>query len=421
MAVGVLFLAIGFMAAPSTVEEAKEMVAAHHDAHSDGHETAAAHADEAHGEAHGAAHDEHVFHQLQNRPWSALYVAAFFFFMISLGVLAFYAIQRAAQAGWSPLLFRVMEGITAYLVPGGIIVFVLLMCSVFHMNHMFTWMDADVVAEDYLLQGKKGYLNPTFFLIRAAFFLGGWIFYRQYSRKLSLAQDNADDNRNFVKNFRWSAGFLVFYLVTESMMSWDWIMSLDPHWFSTLFGWYVFASMFVSGITVIALITIYLKSKGLLPEVNNSHIHDLAKFMFGISIFWTYLWFSQFMLIWYANIPEEVTYFVTRIEDYKLPFFGMLALNFIFPLLVLMNSDFKRVNWFVVMAGIIILFGHYMDVFNMVMPATVGDQWYIGFPEIGGILFFAGLFVLVVFTTLSKEALTPKRNPFIEESKHFHY
>lgn len=431
MAIGLICLASGFLSAPSNVEEAKAMVAsAHGDGHGGGHgeEAAGHHAEStghgeaaAHGEDHGASHDEHLLHQLQNRPWAALYVAAFFFFMISLGVLAFYAVQRAAQAGWSPLLFRIMEGITAYLVPGGIIVFVILVLSVLHMNHMFVWMDADTVAHDELLQGKVGYLNPTFFLIRAAIFLGGWIFYREYSRKLSLAQDNSDDNSNFVKNFRWSAAFLVFYLVTESMMSWDWIMSLDPHWFSTLFGWYVFASMFVSGITTIAIITIYLKSKGYLEEVNDSHIHDLAKFMFGISIFWTYLWFAQFMLIWYANIPEEVTYFVARFQDYQLPFLGMVAMNFIFPLLVLMNSDYKRVNWFVIMTGIVVLLGHYLDVFVMVMPATVGDQWHIGVPEIGGILFFGGLFTYWTFNTLTKEALQPKRNPFLEESRQFHY
>ncbi|PKB42121.1 quinol:cytochrome c oxidoreductase quinone-binding subunit 2 [Cellulophaga sp. RHA19] len=426
MAVGAIGIAIGFISMPSTVEDAKEIVASHTSGHGD-HEVAAedhksdAHGNSAHAEGHDSSHDEHLLHQLQNKPWAALYVAAFFFFMIALGVLAFYAIQRAAQAGWSPLLFRVMEGITAYLAPGGIIVFVILLASVAHMNHLFVWMDADVVAHDKLLQGKAGYLNGTFFLIRAAIFLGGWIAYRTISRKLSLAQDAADDNTNFVKNFRWSAGFLVFYLVSESMMSWDWIMSVDPHWFSTLFGWYVFASMFVSGITVIAMVTIYLKSKGLLEDVNDSHIHDLAKFMFGISIFWTYLWFAQFMLIWYANIPEEVTYYVTRIQDYNLPFFGMVAMNFLFPLLLLMNSDYKRVNWFVIMAGVVILAGHYLDIFNMIMPATVGDQWSIGLSEICSVLFFAGLFIFVVFRALTTAPLQPKRNPFIGESKHFHY
>jgi hypothetical protein len=432
MALGLLGMGIGFVSAPSTVEEAQAMVSASHDdGHGGGHEEAAtssehpsehpaadSHAEE--GE-HGADHGEHLLHQLQNRPWSALYIAAFFFFMIALGVLAFYAVQRASQAGWSPMLFRVMEGITAYLVPGGIVIFVILVLSVLHMNHMFVWMDPETVAHDELLQGKAGYLNPTFFLIRAAVFLVGWIGYREISRRLSLAQDASDDNSNFKKNFRWSAAFLVFYLVSESIMSWDWIMSVDPHWFSTLFGWYLFASMFVSGITVIAMVSIYLKSRGYLPDVNDSHIHDLAKFMFGISIFWTYLWFGQFMLIWYANIPEEVTYFVTRIEDFKLPFFGMVVMNFIFPLLMLMNSDYKRINWFVIMTGIVVLAGHYLDVYIMITPATVGDQWYIGIPEIGAILFFGGAFIFWVFRALTKAPLQPTRNPYIEESRQFHY
>ena len=428
MVVGFLGLTYGFLTAPETVEEATAMVAdAHHgeghgDAHSDTahedhHEAASAHGEE-HAEDH---HGEHLLHQLQNKPWAALYVAAFFFMMIALGTLAFYAINRAAQAGWSPALFRVMEGITAYLLPGAIIVFVILTLSGMHFNHLFIWMDPEVVAHDKLIQGKTGFLNTPFFLARAAFYIAGWVTYRYFSRKFSLAQDQASDVSNHKKNFRISAAFLVFYIVTESMMSWDWIMSIDPHWFSTLFGWYVFASMFVSGITTIALIAIYLKSKGYLEKVNDSHIHDFGKFMFGISIFWTYLWFSQFMLIWYSNIPEEVTYFITRIEDYNLPFFGMLVMNFIFPLLILMNSDYKRINYFIVMAGIVILLGHYMDVFNMIMPSAVGDQWFIGVPEIGGFLFFFGLFIFVVFKEISKAPLHAAGDPYMGESERFHY
>jgi hypothetical protein len=179
--------------------------------------------------------------------------------------------------------------------------------------------------------------------------------------------------------------------------------------------------MFVSGITMIALITIYLKSQGYLEKVNNNHMHDLAKFMFGVSVFWAYLWFSQFMLIWYANIPEEVTYFVTRIEDYPLPFWGMLVTNLIFPFFVLMNSDYKRINWLIVMTGIVILFGHYLDFYNMIMPATVGDQWYIGIPEIGGVMFFTGLFIYVVFSTISKVSLEPSGDPLFKESEKFVY
>lgn len=238
-----------------------EMIQLHHDEHD-----ASSHAK---GEHHKSSHAEHVLHQMHNRPYAALYVAAFFFMMISLGVLAFYGIQYASQAGWSPVLFRVMEAITYYLLPGAIIV---LGIAIWADKHLFIWMDPHVVAHDELIQGKSNWLNKKWFIIRGILFILGWSMYRFFSRKFSIAQDNSDinDNSYFKKNFKISAAFLVFYIYSESVMSWDWIMSLDPHWFSTLFGWYVFASMFVSGITVIALITIYLKTKGLMDFVNDS-------------------------------------------------------------------------------------------------------------------------------------------------------
>jgi len=478
MIVGILGIGYGFLTAPKTVQDVEKILKEEESHHEGGHEAAATH--EASAESHEALpaheevakptvdsgavsvtkdtiaeavtthevaesdkhlgvkyeeavkhaehkeHVEHVFHQLQNKPWAALYVACIFFLLITMGVLAFYAIQQVAQAGWSPVLFRVMQGITAYLPVISVIFFMMLLLSGFHINHLFVWMKEGVTDPtspnyDQIIAGKSGYLNFAFWISRAAIFLFGWNLYRYLSRKNCLAQDEASDNVFYKKNFKMSAAFLVFFIVSESIMAWDWIMSLDPHWFSTLFGWYVFASFFVSGITVIQMVTIYLKSKGYLENVNSSHIHDLSKFMFGISVFWTYLWFSQFMLIWYANIPEEVTYFKTRIEQYNLPFFGAFFMNFVFPILLLINSDFKRIYWIVVMGGIVILAGHYIDFFNMIMPATVGDRWFIGVPEIASLLFFFGLFIFVVFSALTKAPLVPKRNPFIEESKHFHY
>ena len=448
MILGALGVGYGFMTSHKSLDEVKTMLAEEASGHGGGHGEEAAHAvsdsdhaqaeeaheetshgEETHGENahHGDAHAEHVQHQLANRPWSALYVAAFFFMMIALGVLAFYAIQIASQAGWSPVLFRVMEGITAYLLPGALIVMAIAVGS-HYLGHdsIFMWMNPDVInpeSEHYdkLIDGKSSFLNLPWFIIRGLIFIAGWSAYRHFSRKFSIAQDTAEDQSNFKKSFRISAGFLVFFIYTESMMSWDWIMSVDPHWFSTLFGWYVFASMFVSGITVIALITIYLKSRNFLEFVNENHLHDVAKFMFAFSIFWTYLWFSQFMLIWYSNIPEEVTYFVTRFQDYKLPFLGMVVMNFVFPILMLMNADYKRIPWFVVMSGLVILFGHYIDIFNMIMPATVGDRWFIGIPEISSVLLFAGLFIFVVFTALTKAPLLVKGYPFRKESEEFHY
>ena len=423
MIIGLLGVGYGFLSTPNSVEDVKIQLQESHNSHG---EVATSHDTDTHAEdmntAHADdAHAEHVYHYLKNKPWSALYVGLLFFFVIALGTLAFYAIQHAAQAGWSVVLFRVMEAIAAYLPIGAVLLMVFFVLSGLHMNHLFVWMDPEVVAHDELIQNKSGYLNVPFFLIRAVIYIVGWELYRRNARKLTIAQDSANDLSNYTKLFKRSAAFLVFFLVTESMMSWDWIMSLDPHWFSTLFGWYVFASMIVSAITTIALIAIYLKGKGYLEFVNDSHLHDLAKFMFGFSIFWTYLWFSQYMLIWYADIPEEVTYFVSRFNDYKLPFLGMVALNFVFPLLILMNSDYKRVPWFIVTTGIIILIGHYLDIYVMVMPATVGDQWFIGISEIGSLLFVLGLFIYVVFTALTKAPLLAKGSPYIKESEHFHY
>lgn len=422
MIIGLLGVGYGFLSAPSSVEDVKVLLQEDHNAHgevvaTDNH-TVSESDDAVQSED---THAEHVYHLLKNKPWSALYVALFFFFMISLGTLAFYAIQHASQAGWSIVLFRVMEAITAYLPVGGVLLFVFFVLSSTHMNHLFVWMDSEVVANDELIQNKAGYLNVPFFLIRAAIYIIGWVLYRNYARKMTIAQDASTDLSNYRKLFKSSAAFLVFFLITESMMSWDWIMSLDPHWYSTLFGWYVFSSLIVSAITTIALIAIYLKVKGYLEFVNNSHLHDLAKYMFGFSIFWAYLWFSQFMLIWYANIPEEVTYFISRFNDYKVPFLGMVVLNFVFPLLILMNSDFKRVPWFIVTTGIIVLIGHYIDVFVMIMPATVGDQWFIGIPEISSVLLVLGIFIYVVFNAMTKAPLLAKGNPFIKESEHFHY
>lgn len=418
MILGFIGVVYGFLSAPATVDDLKVSSGISESHAGNAFKTHESH--EAHTGSDKAAHTEHLLHQLQNRPWSALYVGAFFVMMLSLGVLVFYAAQRVAQAGWSPVLFRVMEAITAYLLPGLLIVAAILVLSALHVNHLFVWMAPEAM-HDEILQGKALFLNIPSFLIRMIIYASGWLLYRYFVRRNSLQEDITAENTLYKKNFKLSVFFLVFFFVSESLMAWDWIMSLDPHWFSTLFGWYIFSSMFVSGVTVIAMVTIYLKSKGYLEKVNDSHLHDLAKFMFGLSIFWTYLWFAQFMLIWYSNIPEEASYFLTRFEHYKLPFFGMLGLNFIFPVLLLMNSDFKRNPWFVVIAGIVILFGHYIDIFMAIMPATVGSEWFIGIPEIGSLCLFAGLFILVVFAAMTKAPLIPKNHPLLKESEHFHY
>ena len=342
-------------------------------------------------------------------------------------VLTFYAIQRVAQVGWSVVILRVMEAITANLLPVSIIMILVLAASVMHINHLFPWMaegvfDPESDKYDAIIDGKSIWMNATGFMLRSIAYLVIWNVYRFLIRKGSIKEDTANDgNKTYKKNYNMSVVFLFLFMITESMMSWDWIMGLDPHWFSTLFGWYVLATLLVSALTVIAFVTIYLRSKNALPGINDSHIHDLAKFMFGFSVFWTYLWFAQFMLIWYADIPEETTYFVARFTEYKLPFLGMVVMNFVFPILLLINSDFKSRPWFVFIGGAVILMGHYVDVFVMVMPSTVGAQWSFGIPELSAIFFFIGLFIYTTFSAFAKANPIAKGNPFLKESEHFHY
>jgi len=435
MILGVIGVAIGFFTTPQTVEEYKAM-------HADTHATADDHAasteehsstvdEHATQDSHATAddhakHDEHLLTQAQNRPWTALYIPALFFFFISLCALVYYAIQRAATAGWSPVLFRVMEGVTAYIVPGSLIVLALLVISSMHGNHLFAWMytsiDPNADNYDFAMETKDWWLNVPFFLTRAVIYVVLWIGFRHIIVKTSRAQDTATDLKPYKKNFTQSIVFLVVFLVFELFLAFDWLMSIDHHWFSQLYSFYVFASMFVSAITVIAFVTIYLRAKGFLPNVTDSHIHDLGKYMFAFSIFWTYLWFAQFMLQWYANIPEETAYLVPRLlGEYQGLFIGMLIMNFAFPILILMNSDYKKVPWFLVIAGLVILTGHYIDIFVLVSPGTVGSNWHFGIPEIGALLFFIGLFIFVTFNALTKAPLHAKKNPFMKESEIFHY
>jgi len=340
-------------------------------------------ADAHHNEDH---HVEHALHQMQNRPWSAFYVSMLFFLGITLLVMAFYASQRVAHAGWSVALFRVFEAITNNMHFVSVFAFIFIIATFMHLNHLFPWM-------------ADGVFDPQ-----------------------SPNYDSVVDGKKWFKNiYNINVGFIVFFLISESMMSWDWIMGIDPHWFSTLFGWYVLATFLVSALTVIAFVTIYLRSKGALPLVNDSHIHDLAKFMFGFSVFWTYLWFAQFMLIWYADIPEETTYYAQRFNEYKLPFLSMVVMNFLFPVLLLINSDFKSIPWFVVLGGIVIILGHYVDLFIMIMPGTVGAQWGFGIGEISGFLFFLGIFIYATFSAFAKANPVVKGNPFLHESETHHY
>lgn len=387
---------------------------------------AEAHAADGHGaeahEGHGATHDLSA-----NRPWAAFLVNSIFFLGIGIGTLFFLAIQYAAQVGWSAGLIRVFEAVSMYV---GIPLLGILFLAVtggMHMHHLWHWMAEGIMDPasanyDPIIAGKEGYLNVPFFTIRTLAYLVIWAGAAYLLRRNSLREDALPAGQNlFFTQRKLAATFVVLYAVTSSTSAWDWVMSIDTHWFSTLFGWYTFAGMFVTAMTVLNLLVMYLRINNHLPWINANHQHDLGKFMFAFSVFWTYLWFSQYMLIWYSNIPEEVTYYLPRFKgEYKPLFVAMVAMNFIFPILVLMSRDAKRIFGFIGLAAAFVLAGHWIDHYIMIMPGAVGYDYGFGFAELGGILFYAGLFLWVTLSQLAKAPLKLKNHPMLTESEHFH-
>jgi hypothetical protein len=289
--------------------------------------------------------------------------------------------------------------------------------------HIYLWMDPEYTTEgthhyDSIIAGKASYLNPIFFWIRTLVYMTVYYLFLRGFRMRSLEEDRIGGTDLHFKNYRKAATFLVFFAVFSSTSAWDWLMSIDVHWFSTLFGWYTFAGMWVSTMTVLVMLTLYLKKLGYLPKVNDSHIHDLGKWTFATSFLWSYLWFSQFMLIWYANIGEEVVYYITRIEHYKVMYFGMFLINFAFPMLILMSRDAKRNAGILSFVGVIILIGHWLDVYIMVSAGSLGQSAKIGFLEVGMAVLVAGFFIRVILNNLTKAPLTPVNHPFLDESIH---
>ena len=373
--------------------------------------------------------------------WTSLLFNNYFFLGISVFAVFFIALQYVSEAAWSIVLKRIPEAVISFLPIAGLIILIIMVSGAMHFggNHIYHWM-ADGIMDpgsdhyDKIIAGKEAFLNTTFFLARSVIYILGWIYFGRKLKKLSLAEDQHGGLSYYNKGVKTSAWFMVFFAVTSAVASWDWIMSIDTHWFSTLFGWYIFSEWAAIGFSTILLITLYLKRLGYLGHVNDSHIHDLGKWVFAFSLVWTYMWFSQFMLIWYANIPEEVTYFTARLQDYnidgniedivpnnyKFLFWFSMIINFIVPLILLMSRDAKRHNGRLIFVCIIILIGHWINSYLLVAPGTLGNHGHIGFTEIGMGLGYFGLFMYVVLNSLTKVPLEVKNHPFLEESKHLH-
>ena len=388
------------------------------------------HSSELIGPQDHAAHLEHAKMQIHNQPLAAVHSVAVFLFALSCCALFFYSIQNAAHAGWPIIILRVMEAIASYIPWGGAILIIIMLLNVTHNGHLFHWMDSSLTTPgdphfDPILYEKKKFLNIPFYAFRTIFYVVGASFFAWKLKAMSKKVDENKGNRKIYANYySWSVGYIAFFGFCSAAWAWDWLMSIDPHWYSTMYIWYAMVSALASSIAVIILISVYLKKNGFLPQFNDNHLHDLGVFLFATSMLWTYTWFAQFMLYWYANIPEEVNYFFGRFEYYSWTFLPVMIFVFLLPLLVLVSSSIKRNYKVVTTMAVIVLLGQWVNYFNMVMPGTVGPYWKT--PEVllltvGALLFFAGLFVFAVMTALSKLKLIPTGNPFLKESEIYEY
>ncbi len=370
---------------------------------------------------HGSKSDHHE----QARFWASLLQNSVFFLLVVNASMFFICATTLAWGGWQMSFRRVPEAISACVPVIGVITLFILLAIVFGGNHtIYHWTDAEHVKHDKVLNFKKGFLNKGFFAVVSVLTVAGWSWLGWKMRKLSRSLDNKplasiEEGKKYIwNNTVWAAIFMVvFALTVMSSIPWLWLMSIDAHWYSTMYSWYTFASSFVAGMALIALFVVYLKNSGYLELTNQEHLHDLGKFMFAFSVFWTYLWFSQFMLIWYANIPEETTYFAPRAQGiYKGIFWMMFIINFLAPLLILMSRNSKRNYTTITFMSLLIIFGHWLDFFQMVHPGPSPDHVPMILYDFCIALGFVGLIMYVTGRTLSKYPLIAKNHPFVKES-----
>jgi hypothetical protein len=361
----------------------------------------------------------------QIRFWAALLQNSVYFLLVVNAAMFFFTAVTLAMGGFQMAFRRVTEAISACVPVIGGITFVILMTLVLrHKTYIYEWLDKELVAKDPILNGKKGFLNPTFFIIWTTLTIGLWTVLGYKMRSISREIDDhplstIEEGKKYIfKNTVWSAIFIVWFALTvASTVPWLWLMSTAPHWFSTMYSWYTFASTFVAGIALITLFVIYLKNKGYLEYVNKEHLHDLGKFQFAFSVFWTYLWFSQFMLIWYANIPEETIYFRPRFEGaYTGLFYLSLCINFLAPLLIYMTRSSKRNYTILTFMSVALLLGHWVDFYQMIFGTLVPDHVPMNLFDIGIAAGFVGLIIYQTGNVLARFPLVAKNHPFFKES-----
>lgn len=368
---------------------------------------------------YGTGDDAH-----QARFWGVLLHNSIYFLLVTNAVMFFFCATTLALAGFQISFKRVTEAISACVPVIGGITFIILLFIIFgHKQMVYEWLDKTKVSQDAALTGKRGFLNPGFFMTWTVLAIGLWSILGYKMRSLSRKSDdhplNVEEGKKFMfKNTVWASLFIIWYALTvAAVVPWLWLMSISAHWYSTLYSWYIFASTFVAGIALISVFVVYFKNQGYLEYTNKEHLHDLGKFQFAFSIFWTYLWFAQFMLIWYANISEETIYYKARAEGaYSGIFYLNLVINFLAPILIYMNTPSKRNYAVVTFMSVALLFGHWLDFYQIVFAGMLPDHVSMGLFDFGIAAGFVGVIIYQTGRVFSKFPTLAKNHPFFKES-----
>jgi len=351
------------------------------------------------------------------RTWLNLLLISYYLVGLAMAGMVWIAIQYVSGAHWSTALRRVPEAMAGLLPFGALgILSVLLLHS-----SLYPWtagLHIDAEAPGFKLM----WLSLPFFRIRALVYLLGWLGFSWAMLRISRQQDSDGDMGYTRRSAALAALFLVFFGITFWLASFDWIMSLEPEWYSTIFGFYNFAGAFLSGLATLTLLLIRLREATALKDViRDEHLHDVGKLLFAFSTFWAYLWFSQYMLIWYANLPDETVYYVRRLQGFWQPLFVLnLFLNWVVPFFALLPKMNKQRVGILVRVSIVLLVGRWLDLYLMIMPSFSGGKPHFGVWELGLVAGLVGVFGLGFFAALRRAPLVPLRDPYLEESLHYH-
>ncbi|HMU33556.1 MAG TPA: hypothetical protein PKC89_06805 [Pyrinomonadaceae bacterium] len=350
-----------------------------------------------------------------DRFWFSFLQNSIFVLTIALGAVLFVAFKSVSNAGWATVFRRVPEAMMAYVPTGGL----LLLLVYFGRNTLYPWTNPamETHGADLELGFKHLWLSTPFFFARMVAFLAIWCGLIYGIRKASFQQDTDGSVEHTRLRKIYSSIFIVVFGITFSLASFDWIMSLEPMFYSTIFGFYMIAGTLTSSAAAITILVVWLKQRGYLPAVGDKHMHYLGQLVMGFATFWAYMWISQYLLIYYANLPEETIYYYRRTgtTGWFTVFIVNLFLNWVIPFVMLLPRQVKMNAKWMVAACTIALVGHWLDLYSMIFPAFFGSPM-IGYVDIALLVGSIALFLLVFFRTLGAKGLVPRNDPYLEES-----